>query len=248
MSNDLSKWSGTAASNDQADYAQTNMASSKYKNAIWNIMADLKSHLYTLNTDTGSANACAIAPTRAISAYFTGYRCKFLPANANTGACTLNVNSLGAKNIFAHGAALLGGELSTTVPAECEYDGTQFNLLNPEPASGSFTATLTGMSTTVTGTIKYLVKDKIVYCYLTNAIIGTSNANTMTMTGVPSALSPTTVSDVSVYIEDNGVFSMGAMATASSGTFTFYRDGKTTTSFTTSGFKGLSGNFWYPLT
>jgi hypothetical protein len=224
------------------------MAAAKYKNGGWDLMADLKGHSYTIQTDTGSANACAIAPAPALGALFKGYWTWFLPANANTGACTLNPNSLGAKNIFARGAALIGGELSTTVPALVVYDGTQFNLLNPEPASGSFTATLTGMSTTVTGTINYLVKGKIVYCYLTSTIAGTSNANTMTLTGVPTALRPTTGSDVPVYLRDNGVFSMGSMTTASSGTFTFYKDGASATSFTTSGSKGLDGNFWYPLT
>jgi hypothetical protein len=239
-SHTLSDWSGTAASNDLTDYASTGMASSLYKNAIWNLQADLKSHEYTLNTDTGSANAYAIAPTRAIGSYFAGYKTWFLPAHANTGASTLNVNSLGTKNIYAHGAALLGGELSTTVPALVEYDGTQFNLINPEVSSGSFTATLTGMSSTTTGTMKYRIQNGLVTVWTDSSITGTSNATTMTMTGVPAAIQPATTRTVLCSVADNGVFyASSATITAASGTWTFYKS-FAGSSFTSSGIKGLN--------
>lgn len=74
------------------------------------------------NTVTGSA---AITP----SAYATGQRFHFIPAATNTGATTLNVSSLGAKNIFWNGAACIGGELRISVPVVVEYDGTQFNVV-----------------------------------------------------------------------------------------------------------------------
>jgi hypothetical protein len=236
MSNALNNWSGTAASNDQADYAQTNMASSKYKNAIWNIMADLKSHLYTLNTDTGSANACAIAPARALSAYFTGYWTWFLPANANTGACTLNVNSLGAKNIFAQGAALIGNELSTTVPALVVYDGTQLNLINPQPASGSFTVTATGFSTTVSGTARWTIRDNLVYLTLP-ALSGTSNSTALTLTNIPTAIQPTTTQGCIVSAYDNSSVGPSALQAAASSTWTWYKN--FVNAWTSSGTKGI---------
>lgn len=74
------------------------------------------------NTITGSAS-----PTPA--AYAAGQVFEFTPAVDNTGATTINVSSLGAKNIFWNGAACVGGELRTLGPVRIKYDGTQFNIL-----------------------------------------------------------------------------------------------------------------------
>jgi hypothetical protein len=54
----------------------------------------------------------------------------FIPANTNTGATTLAPGSLTAKNVFAIGAACVGGELIAGVPAVVAYDGTQLNILS----------------------------------------------------------------------------------------------------------------------
>ena len=58
----------------------------------------------------------------------------FIPAATNTGATTINVSpsggaALGAKNIFANGAACVGGELRINVPVAIIYDGTQFHII-----------------------------------------------------------------------------------------------------------------------
>src|SRR6185312_13178098 len=82
------------------------------------------------NTVVGSVAAQG-SITMAPTAYTTGMRFQFIPAATNTGASTLNVSSLGAKNIFYDGRALVGGELSTASPVAVEYDGTQFNMMSP---------------------------------------------------------------------------------------------------------------------
>jgi hypothetical protein len=82
------------------------------------------------NTVTGSV-AAAGSITMAPTAYATGMKFVFVPAATNTGATTLNVNSLGAKNIFFCGAACSGGEIVQNVPCHVVYDGTQFNILGP---------------------------------------------------------------------------------------------------------------------
>lgn len=74
------------------------------------------------NTITGSAT-----PTP--SAYAAGQIFEFIPAADNTGATTLNISSLGAKNIFWSGAACVGGELKSSIPVRVKYDGTQFNIV-----------------------------------------------------------------------------------------------------------------------
>lgn len=82
----------------------------------------------SLSAVAGTNTITATGPT-SMSAYVSGQRFFFIPANTNTGATTLNVTSIGAKNVFCGGAACLGGELRIGVPALVMYDGTQFNLI-----------------------------------------------------------------------------------------------------------------------
>jgi hypothetical protein len=87
----------------------------------------------TYAADTGSANAYAIAPTPAATAYTTGDIYAFKVANANTTSSTLNVSSLGAKNIKTPQIAnLLSGALAASMIALVVYDGTQFQLINQQ--------------------------------------------------------------------------------------------------------------------
>tara|TARA_R110000868_G_scaffold69515_1_gene204573 strand:- start:916 stop:2790 length:1875 start_codon:yes stop_codon:yes gene_type:complete len=76
------------------------------------------------NTITASVSS---GPTP--SAYAAGQIFSFIPANSNTGATTINIGSLGAKNIYAYGAALASQDIVANIPVQIEYDGTQFNLL-----------------------------------------------------------------------------------------------------------------------
>lgn len=97
-------------------------------------------------TDTGVADAYAIAPTTALVAYTTPTFFLVKVLNANTGACTLNVSSLGAKNIKTiAGANPSAGDVS----GYClfVYDGTNMVLL-----SGSAYLSKTG-NQTMTGNL-----------------------------------------------------------------------------------------------
>lgn len=81
--------------------------------------------------DTGAANAYVIAPSPAITAYTTGQVFTFKATNTNTTASTINVNGLGAKNIFKNGTlALIAGDIVNTGLYEIQYDGTQFQMLS----------------------------------------------------------------------------------------------------------------------
>lgn len=86
-----------------------------------------------LPTAGGTANALTLTLSPAASAYYAGMRVFFIASAANTGATTININSLGAKNIFKAGAsgptALQGGEIQTSQAVEVVYDGTQFNMI-----------------------------------------------------------------------------------------------------------------------
>ncbi|QKJ28422.1 hypothetical protein HQ865_01155 [Mucilaginibacter mali] len=80
----------------------------------------------TSGTDTYTA---AISP--AISAYSTKQRFYVTFTNANTGAATLNLNSLGAKAIKKNvSVALSAGDILAGQIVCLAYDGTNFQIIN----------------------------------------------------------------------------------------------------------------------
>lgn len=90
-------------------------------------------------TSTGSANAYVYTPssTSFPTAIVAGEIFCFKANFANTGAATLAVNSLTAKNIYkqtSNGpAALSGGEIQNGQLVAVSYDGTQYQLLTQSP-------------------------------------------------------------------------------------------------------------------
>lgn len=95
--------------------------------------------------DAGVSDAYAITLSPAPSAYTTGTRYRFKANTANTGAASLNVNSLGAKTIVK-----LAGGITTTLAdndiqagqmVEVVYDGTNMQMISQlGNASGGGTA------------------------------------------------------------------------------------------------------------
>jgi hypothetical protein len=84
----------------------------------------------TIATVTGTDTLTG-SVTPALSAYATGNLFSFFAANTNTGAVTINLNSLGAKNITKQGTvALSAGDIVSGRVYLIEYDGTRFQLLN----------------------------------------------------------------------------------------------------------------------
>lgn len=82
--------------------------------------------------DTGTADAYLIAPSPAIVAYVTGQVFTFKATNANTTTSTVNVNSLGVKTIKKLGGTdLASGDIGAGMIVQIEYDGTNFQMLNP---------------------------------------------------------------------------------------------------------------------
>lgn len=88
--------------------------------------------------NSSSANAYAITLTPAPAAYTTNMIVMFkVPTGlSNTGACTLDCNSLGAKSIKSGDGGNPGAnELYTGNYAWCQYNGTDFQLIFPSMAS-----------------------------------------------------------------------------------------------------------------
>ena len=100
-------------------------------------------------TDSGSADAYAIALTPAVTAYVAGQVFHFKAANTSTGASTLNVNALGTKNIKKkNDQDIAAGDIEQNAIVSVIYDGTSFQMLSQLGTSaGSMSSfTLTGDS------------------------------------------------------------------------------------------------------
>jgi len=65
-----------------------------------------------------------------VTTYATGQMFWFVASGTNTGAATLNIDSLGAKSITRGTAALAAGDIISGSVALVVYDGTQFQLLS----------------------------------------------------------------------------------------------------------------------
>lgn len=107
-------------------------------------MAQLQSGAgFVLGTIAGTNTITAVgSPT--VTAYAANQVFEFIPAATNTGATTLNIDSVGAKNVFLRNAACSGGELVIGVPVRVMYDGTQFQIV----ATGALVTTTTAQTLT----------------------------------------------------------------------------------------------------
>ncbi len=146
----------------------------------------------TLSSVSGTDTITAAA-SPALTAYANGQRFSFISAGANTGtSVTLNIDSLGAKNITKLGAtALAVGDIPSGSKVLVEYDGTQFQLIGlaaqtaASLSSGATAVTqAAGTNNTTIATTAYVdrVKDKLF------DIDASVSANALTVTINPCVL------------------------------------------------------------
>jgi hypothetical protein len=111
------KFTGMGAGSDATDSANLSQVQSTVVKLIGTISG--------ADTITGS-----LVP--ALTAYAAGQMFYFVAAGDNTGAVTLNINSLGAKNVTKNGTtALAAGEIKSGQTVAVIYDGTRFQIVNP---------------------------------------------------------------------------------------------------------------------
>jgi hypothetical protein len=104
----------------------------------------------------GTANAITGTTPTTYAALATGYVIRLIPTATNTGAVTININSIGAKAITKNGtAALVGGELVNGNTYFLLYDGTRFQILgeiiNEVTLANSEWVTVGGAANAITG-------------------------------------------------------------------------------------------------
>ena len=83
--------------------------------------------------DTASNDTYVITLATVPTAYTTGQQIYFKATTANTGACTLNVNGLGAKSLKSlHDQDPADNYIEASSIVHAVYDGTVFQILNPD--------------------------------------------------------------------------------------------------------------------
>jgi hypothetical protein len=112
----------------------------------------------TLGTLGGSADTYTATPSPAITSYATGSEFNLKVNVDNTGASTLNISAVSAKNIKKYDGAgskidLEAGDLQQDQYYKVIYDGTQFVVLNPQAPYISTTNMGITATTSATGTV-----------------------------------------------------------------------------------------------
>ena len=107
-------------------------------------MSQLQSGASLLLSGVSGTDTITGSLTPALGAYVAGGTYRFVSVGANTGAVTLNINSLGAKAITKNGTtALEAGDIISGALVTVTYDGTQFQLDN---VSQFVSATITNLN------------------------------------------------------------------------------------------------------
>jgi hypothetical protein len=119
----------------------------------------------SINDPTTANNLITVAGTNALTGlatpplegYTAGAQFSFIAQNTNSGAVTIDIDSLGVKAVTKFGTTpLIAGDIVGGAMVLVEYDGTRFQLLtNAIPSSLNLTGTLTvagavSMSSTLT--------------------------------------------------------------------------------------------------
>ena len=107
----------------------------------------------TLATVSGTANAIALTPSPAISAYASGQQFSFIATANNTSTVTVAVSGLVAKSLTQNGStALAPGNILSGALVTILYDGTRFQLMTSVLA-GSASQNFAMNAGTVAGTL-----------------------------------------------------------------------------------------------
>jgi hypothetical protein len=95
-------------------------------------LGQIQSQAFTYLGSVAGTDTITATTSPVTTSYAAGQTFRFVAAANNTGAVTLNINSLGAKAITKAGtSALVAGDILANAVYQVTYDGTQFQLANP---------------------------------------------------------------------------------------------------------------------
>jgi hypothetical protein len=129
-------WLNSGVTYKFALYTSTNVLIGTYDNIPAIDDPTVFNNLITV-TGTNTLIGTSVPP---YTSYVAGMTLSFVPANTNSGAVTLDLDGLGAKNVFVGSStALSSGDLVAGRIAQIQYDGTRFQLYQSTIANGSIT-------------------------------------------------------------------------------------------------------------
>lgn len=134
--------------------------------------------------------------------------------NANAGGSPFSGLSAGATDYIGSGNKQVGTGAATSLALGNNYNN-----------NSTFTVTMTGVSGSVTATVKYTQNGKQITMDVPN-LNGTSNATTKGGTGVPADIRPTATKRFVVTASDNGgAYATGTARLNTDGTLQYYPNG-----------------------
>jgi hypothetical protein len=160
---------------------------------------DISPPSYVVGSGTANVQTAVYSP--AVTSLVAGLTVRWLPVAANTTTTpTLTVNGLAAATITKLGrGALVSGDLSTSAIATAVYDGTDWELQNPQSTAGGGTVTSIATTTPIAGgTITGAGTVSCPTCIYSNAnvaqyavLIGGGTGNSQAVTAIPAATTAT---------------------------------------------------------
>jgi len=171
-----------------------------------------------------------------------------LPALNGSALTALNASVLASGTVpdarFPATLPALSGANLTALNASNIASGTLAAARYVE--TGSFTGTLTGFVANPTGTVSYVKVGRLVTLYITADMTSVSNLATMTMTGLPSAVQPSSAKTCTTQVTSASQDNFGGLASINGSTITFYcmsTSQYATNGFSTSNTKGLKAGW-----
>lgn len=164
--------------------------------------------------DTAANDTYLVAPLPAYTAYAIGMRINFKATTANTGACTLNVNGLGAKDIKKDVSTSLDtGDILANQIVTVVYDGTNFQLISVISGTVTLTASQSLSNKTLTS--------PVINTQITGTAIATG-AEVTTGTDDTQIVTPKSIGDAGLGIYKTA--SVATVTTEQTTTSTSYTD------------------------
>ena len=100
-------------------------------------LGQVQSTAAKLLTSVSGADTITAAGSPSVASYVAGQMFYFVAAGDNTGAVTINIDSLGAKSVTRDGAvALAAGDIKSGEVVVIVYDGTRFQVVSQLNSSG----------------------------------------------------------------------------------------------------------------
>ena len=147
---------------------------------------DIKKGLTNYGIDSGAADAYVVTLPNTAATFLDGMQVVFKASAANTGACTVNVDSLGAKSITRHdGTTPVAGDIGADKITELRYNSTsdKFEIqgnIGVAAGAGTLSAQNANAVDIVGGTIKGITAEADAGAVVTVGGTQTLTAKTLT--------------------------------------------------------------------